>query len=146
MTALPTIPDFCVTIVLCPSSFYRVIAQLYPDICNWKPKTKTITLEKFSVFCLVVPNLMSLEISPPEIEELFQASIRASSDRGRKKALEAAAEEMKKREEGLTPEELEAFRKAVKKEKPARVGGGKKVMDAEVFSEFALPMVRKGET
>ena len=64
-----------------------VSLQLFPDICNWKPKSKTITIEKFSVFCLVVPNLMSLEISPPEIEELFEASIKASSDKGRKAAL-----------------------------------------------------------
>ncbi len=119
------------------------LAQLFPDICDWKPKSKFITVEKFSVFCLVLPGLMSVEISPLEIQELFEAAIKAWNDRNRKKATDAASEEQKKKEEGLTAEEVEAMRKLARKEKPGKGPPAKKVMDAEVFSDFALPMVRR---
>ncbi len=77
---------------------------------------------------------------------LFPQAIKAASDRVRQKAGAAAQEEQKAKEAAMSPEDLEAYKKQMGKQGPSKPGrgGGKKVMDAEVFSDFALPMVRLG--
>ncbi len=140
------------------------------------------------MFCLVVPDLMTIEIAPVDIQQLFEdvrglallsfavmphgtppceqqfthsrvtvrgtasctypptplQAIKAASDRMRQRVSAAAAEEQKAKEAAMSPEELEAYKKQAGKQGPPKPGrgGGKKVMDAEVFSDFALPMVR----
>lgn len=114
--------------------------QLFPDICNWKPKSKGITLKKFCVLCLVVPDVMTSDIRPADIELLYEKALRAADDKTRHRLMLEAALEQEKLEEGLTQQEKDAIRR---KKRPPPTFAGRKTMDAEVFSEFALPMVRQ---
>ncbi len=115
--------------------------QLFPDICNWKPKTKGITLRKFCIFCLIVPDIMTVEIRPSDIEILYDKSLKAAEDRARNRFLLQLALDQQKMEEGLSVEEKEALRKK-RKTPAAPTTFAKRTMDAEVFIDFALPMVR----
>lgn len=114
--------------------------QLYPDICNWKPKTKGITLRKFCVFCLVVPGVMTVEIRPADIEVLYEKALKAADERSKTQHLLQFALEQERLEAAMTQQEKDAVKKKRKAVAPSLAP--RKIMDAEVFIEFALPMVR----
>ena len=84
---------------------------------------------------------MTVEIRPADIELLYDKAMRAAEERARNRALYQLAVDQEKLEEGLSPEEKEAIRK--KRKAPlAPSTFVKRIMDAEVFADFALPMVR----
>jgi hypothetical protein len=129
--------------------------QLYPDICGWKPKSKNVTLRKFSIFCLVMPGLMSLEITPSDVEATYNKAIKAAEDVANKlqmAAFEALCVADRAAAALATEAALAAQATSTRKQKAAAPSVApvvrqpprpiRKAMDSEVFVRFALPLVR----